>query len=347
MMSTSRKSRSLFFLFLNTCLCIALLGGCSLKMPSLFKKSTPISDLPAEALFIDKDEIYNQTLKLIQSAKSSIYVQQAEFDDHDPQLIQLLMNKSQAGLDVRILLDQWQTINQSTRDQLKSQNVSIQFYPAQKGQIDHTKYLIIDHSTALIYGPSWTAAGLQAHDLAVELTGKSAWRTATLFSKDWEFATTASLPVPQTTTLPDDNIIIATNANVKQQLTEQISSSKNSILIAVPEISDADLIQALLDASEKVPEVHLILDREVMTSNAPASLAKLKSKNIQIRYYPREPQLGLRLAVFDNACFILTSFDWTRNAFVTHHEFSITVPSPAASAKLGDLFQQDWAKSTE
>ena len=340
-----RKNKSpcfiLIFLFLLS-LAGFLLSGCTYRIPWLSSAPRPVSDLPAEAVLVDGAAIYDRTLQLIQSAQNSVYVQQAEFDDL--QLMSLLAAQSQAGIDVRILLDQWQGVNRTTLDHLKSQNVSIQFYPAQRGQINHTKYVIIDCKKAIIYGPSWTAAGWQAHDASVELSGKSAWKTAAAFASDWELTTTGSLPVPQTTDLPEDNIIVARNTNVKQQLNAEISASKESIRIAIPEISDPDLIQALLDASEKLPEVCLILDREAML-DAPASLEKLMSKNIQIRYFPSEPRLGLRVAVFDNTCFILSSFDWTRNAFVTNHEFSVTVPSPAASAKLGDLFQQGWEKS--
>lgn len=338
------KIKFLFSTFLLLILSILLLSGCSLKFPELFPEPILISNLPAEALHIDKDAIYNRTVTLIESAQTSIYVQQAEFDD--PQLIQLLLAKSQAGVDVRVLLDQWQRENWATLDQLKSQNVSIQYYPAQKGQINHTKYLIVDQNVAMIYGPPWTVNGFQAHDLAVELSGKSAWKTAGLFSTDWEFTTTFPLDVAETSTLPNDNLILAKNANVKQQLSDKISASTKSIWIEIPELSDSDLIQALIDAYAKGLDVRLILDKAVM-SKSPVTLEKLTSNNIPIRYFPTETPLGMHLAIFDNSTFLLSSSEWTRSSFVTNHEFSITVPSPLASTKLGVMFNQDWEKSTE
>ncbi len=344
--STMLKPRfvsPIFFLLLFSML---LISGCSFKPSKLFPEPVPISDLPAEVLFIDKDAIYNRTLTLIQSAQTSIYVEQAEFDD--PGLVQLLLTKSRAGIDVRILLDQWQKVNRVTLDLLKSENVSIQFYPAQKGQINHTKYLIVDQNVAMIYGPPWTADGLLAHDLAVELSGKSAWKTANLFSKDWEFTTTFPLNVPKTSSLPDDMIVLATSAKIKQQLVEQISASTKSIWIEISEITDTDpdIIQALIDAAEKGRDIRLILDR-ALVSKTPTTLEKLKVKNITIRYFPSQTPLGMHLAIFDNSSFLLSSSNWTRYSFVAYHEFSITVPSPLASAKLGAMFNQDWEKSTE
>ncbi|MDR3540014.1 MAG: phosphatidylserine/phosphatidylglycerophosphate/cardiolipin synthase family protein [Desulfosporosinus sp.] len=321
-----------------------LLSGCAIRIPKLSPKVAPISNLPSDALFLDKDAIYNRTYSLIESAQSSIYVEQAEFDD--PRLIQLLLAKSRSGIDVRILLDQWQKVNRSTLDELKSQNVSVQFYPAQKGQIDHTKYLIVDQNLALIYGPPWTAEGLSAHDLAIELSGRSAWKAATLFSKDWEFTTTFPLTVAKTSPLPEDNIVLAINANVKQQLSEEISTSTKSIWIENSEITEPDLIQDLIDAAAKGRDVRLIVDQA--TANiTPVTLENLKAKGVQVRYFPSQQELGMHLAVFDNSSFLLSSSGWTRVSFVANHEFSITVPSPTASAKLGQIFNQDWERSTK
>ncbi|SDG84996.1 phospholipase D-like domain-containing protein [Desulfosporosinus hippei] len=338
------KRNSIISIFLLLTFNILFISGCTIKVPDLFPEEIAISDLPAEALFIDKDSIYNQTVRLIESAQSSIYVEQAVFDD--PNLIQLLIAKSSSGVDVRILLDQWQKANRTTLDQLKSQNVSVQFYPAQKGQINHTKYLIIDHRRALIYGPTWTAEGFQAHDLAVELNGRSAWKAATLFSKDWAFTTTLPLDVSKTSSLPEDNIILATNANVRQQLLDHISSSTKSIWIETTEVTEPDLKQALIDAAAKGCDVRLILDR-TLTTKTPVTLEELSLSGVKIRYYPSQSQLGLNLALFDSTAFVLSSSGWTRYSFLANHEFSITVPSPVATNKLVTMFNMDWEKSSE
>lgn len=336
------KRNSILLIFLLLFISMIFLSGCSIKIPELFPEEVSVSNLPAEALFIDKDAIYSKTVKVIESAQSSIYVEQATFDD--PALIQLLITKSRAGIDVRVLLDQWQKVNRTTLDQLKSQNVSIQFYPAQKGQINHTKYLIVDQKHALIYGPAWTTEGFQAHDLAVELTGQSAWKAAGLFSKDWAFTTTLPLDVPKTSTLPEDNIVLATNANVRQQIIDHISSSTKTIWIESTELTDPDLKQALIDASVKGCDVRLILDQS-LTTKTPVTLEDLSSNGVKIRYYPS--QLGMNLALFDSSTFLLSSPGWTKYSFLADHEFSITVPSPVASNQLVTMFNQDWEKSSE
>lgn len=337
--------RSVFLAIVLLLFIIMVLSGCTFRIPKLLsEKKAPISNLSTQALLIDKNNIYNKTLSLIESAQSSIYVEQAVFDD--PRLIQLLLTKAHSGIDVRILLDQWQKVNHATLDQLKLQNVSVQFYPAQKGQIDHTKYVVVDQKRALIFGPPWTVDGFAAHDLAVELTGRSAWKTASLFSKDWEFTTTLPLSVAKNSPLPEDNIVLATNANVKEQLSEMISGSTKTIWIEIPEITDSDLILGLTNMAAKGRDVRLILDRSTASEN-PDVVKLLSSKGIQVRYYPNQPTLGMHLAIFDNSSFILSSSSWTHSSFITNHEFSVTIPSPTASTKLSEMFKTDWSKSTE
>lgn len=342
------KRKFIVSVFILLLFCSIVISGCSIKIPNLFPKEVSISDLSSEALLFDKDAIYNRTLSMIQSAQKSIYVEQFAIDD--PQLIELLLAKSRSGIDVHILLDQWQKTNRSTLDFLKSQNVSIQFYPAQKGQVNHTKILVVDQDKAIVYGPSWTATGLATHDLAVELSGKAAWKTASIFLKDWTETTTLELELVDGDSLKDDHITLARNTNVKQQLSSQIEASKSSIWIENAELTDPDLVQALLDAAVKGLDVRLIGDRDVYTDNPKTlatTLATLKTGGVKVRYYPEQPSLGMRLAIFDGSSFVMGSSVWTEYAFLANHEFSITVPSPVASKKLTEIFNQDWAISAE
>lgn len=338
------KRNSFLSLVIILSLSVLFLSGCTLKLPKFFPEEIPVSNLPAESLFIDQEAIYQQTIDLINSAQTSIYAEQAVFDD--PQLIQMLISKSQAGVDVRVLLDQWQKVNRPTLDQLKSQNISVQFYPAQKGQYNHTKYLVVDQKRALIYGPAWTAESFRSHDLAVELSGWAAWKTASVFSIDWEFTTTFPLDVEKSSPLPDDNITLAKNANVRQQLSDHIQASTKSIWIEATEMTDPDLKEALMTAAENGCDVRLILESSLITKT-PVTLEDLSAKGVQIRLYPSEPPLGMNLAIFDGSAFILTSSGWTKYSFLANHEFSVTVPSPAATKKLVDMFSRDWEKSSE
>lgn len=319
--------------------------GCSSHLTHIFKKEAVVSNLPASAVISDGANIQKETVSLLQSAQKSIYIEQALFDD--PALLNILIAKARAGVDVKVLLDQWQTANKQTLDTLKNQNISVQFYPARKGQYDQVKLLVVDQNNALIYGPTWTAKNWQAsHDIAVELTGYSAWWSASVFAKDWAFTTTLTLNVSKTSDLPDDNITLATNANLKQQISAAIQQASKTIWIESAEVSDPDTVQALIDAAAKGKDVRLILDQSSAKST-PVTIDKLKSGGVKIRYYKSANNLkfNLHTGIFDEETFILTSSDWTYYTFVINHEFSVTVPSPTATAKLTSIFNQDWSNA--
>ncbi|MHB1651247.1 MAG: phospholipase D-like domain-containing protein [Desulfitobacteriaceae bacterium] len=332
-----------------TIVSILMTTGCSTHLTQIFKKSAAVSNLPPDSLFLDGSAIQKETLALLDSAQKSIYVEQFVFDD--PILLDVIIRKARAGLEVKILLDQWQRTNKATLDTLKNQNVSVQFFPARKGQYDHVKLLVVDQSKAMIYGPAWTSSSWQqtTRDLSVELSGRSAWWTASVFARDWEFTTTLSLNVPKTSTLSDDHITLATNANIKQQISERILQSNKAIWVESAEVSEQETIQALIDAAAKGRDVRLILDPEVAKATPVIGerIEKLKAGGVKIRYFKSSDKqsFNMHVAIFDKQSFILTSSDWSYYTFVNNHEFSITVPSLTATTKLISVFNQDWANS--
>ncbi|MBP1760417.1 MAG: phosphatidylserine/phosphatidylglycerophosphate/cardiolipin synthase [Firmicutes bacterium] len=201
---------------------------------------------------------------------------------------------------------------------------------------------------ALIYSSPWTAGGFAAHTMSVLLTGKSVWKLAGIFNRDWQFTTTLSLDIPKTTDLPEDNILLATNANVKQQLIEQIAGSQKSVWAIVSQVTDQDIIQAFIDAANKGRDVRIILDPGIMPANWPETIEKLKASGIQLRYFklPTNKPLELNVGIFDGGTFISSSSGWGYKSFVMNHELSLTAPAPEATLELIKHFDQDWQSSS-
>jgi cardiolipin synthase len=237
-----RKRFSLFTIII--CL---FLTGCSLDIKSLFvKEEAPtISNLSTESLYFDGQKAREKTKELISSAQESIYIEQKIFSD--PDLKELIISKASSGVQIKILLDQFQTPNKSTLSEFKSNNISVQYYPAQKGQTNEVKILVVDLKEAMVYSFPWTEEGFASHNLAVNVTGRSAYKLATVFNKDWVFTTTLSLDIPKNSDLEEDNIIVATDANVKNQLLNQIKKSTNSIWLTASHITDQDIAQAIIE----------------------------------------------------------------------------------------------------
>ncbi|SHN82561.1 phospholipase D-like domain-containing protein [Desulfitobacterium chlororespirans] len=336
------------FLPLILILCL-FLTGCSLDIKSLFVKDeeVPLSNLSAEALYFDGKTAREKTKELITSAQKSIYVEQKIFSD--PELKALIIQKAASGIEIRILLDQFETPNKTTLNEFKSNNISVQYYPAQKGQTNEAKFLIVDLREAMVYSFPWTEKGFNSHNLAVHLSERSAWKLAsTVFNRDWIFTTTLSLDIPKTTELTEDNISVLANTNIKQKLLDQIQKSTTNIWIIVSHVTDSDILQALIDAAAKGVDIKLIVDSGIMPKSYQNDIESLQAAGVQIRYYDSSahPPLEINLGIFDRQTFTLSSSGWGYKAFVMNHEVAIAAPSPAASQELIVKFDQDWLNSS-
>jgi len=326
------------------CLCLALLiSGCA-NIKSLFQDDeVHYASLPPEALMYDGKTILEETKRLITSAEKAIFIEQKLFNHQE--LCNLILQKAKSGVEIRILLNQ-SAANRDIQEKFKSNNISAHFYPIQKGQTNNVKLMIVDYDQAIIYGAPWTPDDFNSHTLAVKITGKAARTATTVFTRDWRYTTTLDLEIPESNSLVDDYLILATNANVKQQILTRINSSKTSIDIEVAELSDSDILNALVDAKSKGLEIRVIIDAQTQRSNpTPKSLAKLTEAGIDVKFYQQDQPFARNIAIFDNTTFIFSSSGWTYNAFVMNHEFSITAPSPAATESLAQAFAEDWSKA--
>ncbi|MEL1135264.1 phosphatidylserine/phosphatidylglycerophosphate/cardiolipin synthase family protein [Desulfitobacterium sp. THU1] len=335
--------------FLPIILILSLfLTGCSINIKNLFVKENdaPVSNLAAEALYFDASSARAKTIELIDSAQKSIYIEQKIFSD--AALKELIIKKATSGIEVRILLDQFETPNKATLNEFKSQNISVQYYPARKGQTNEVKFLIVDLKEAIVYSFPWTSEGFKTHNLAVSLTGRSVAKLANVFNRDWIFTTTLSLDLPQETALVEDSIVVAANVNVKAQILDHIQKSEKTIWTTVSHATDTEIVNAFIEAAAKGLDVKLIVDSNIMPSSYPETLLKLQDAGVQLRYYnsQAQPSLDLNYGIFDGNTFIFSSSGWGYKAFVMNHELSITVPSPTATQELITQFDQDWGNSS-
>lgn len=332
------------FIAIIMLLCL-FLTGCSIDIKSLFvkEKEGPISNLSRESLLFDGNAVRSKTIDLINSATESIYIEQKIFADEN--IKNLIIKKAGTGVEIRILLDQFETPNRAVLNELKSHNISIQFYPAQKGQTNEVKFLIVDLREALVYSHPWTESGFQAANFAVHLTGRSVHKLATaVFNRDWSFTTTLALDIPKESDLPEDNITVAKNTNVKSQLFAQVKNSKESIWAIVNNVTEPETVSLFEEAAANGLDIRLIVDSSNMPTNWPSTLQKLEDSGVEIRYFKsvKDLPLGMNLAIFDGTTFLHTSSGWSYKSFVMNQELSLTVPSPTATESLIEVFDQYW-----
>jgi len=325
---------------------IPTMSGCSKIFSfSADEESNPVSNLPAGAIYINGAAIRPLTLNVINQAKQSIYIELSSLNDQE--IIHLLITKARSGVEVRLLLDQWQRDNTSTIKTLKNENISVQYYPAEKGQFQRVRYMVIDHKTAVFYGSDWTTKGFDAHSMAVKLSGDSVGVMDKSFGKDWTYTTTMSLDLPDTYDLPEDNVTFAITVNVKQQLLNLINAATSEIRIETEQLSESDTIDALVEAKKRGCNVKVIVSLSSAITS-PDAIQELKDAQIELRYYnqPDKKTMGANFGIFDQTTLFVSNSAWTYYSFVINHEGSLTVPSPAVAKKVTALFDEEWANST-
>ncbi|NLL51658.1 MAG: phosphatidylserine/phosphatidylglycerophosphate/cardiolipin synthase family protein [Peptococcaceae bacterium] len=325
---------------------IVTVSGCGIILPFAKDKAPDrVSDLSAGSIFIDANEIRSQTIALLNNAQRAIFIELSALDD--PEIIDLIINRSHQGVEVRILLDQWQRENAQTVKNLKNQNISVQYYPAQKGQYHRLRYMVIDYQVAVFYGQDWLQKFANTHTLAIKLTGNTAWSLAKSFAKDWQYTTTLALELPETINLPEDNISLALNGKVKQQILYAINQSTTDIYAEVEQISETETVQALIAAKQRGCRVRLLLSPSC-AEGTPNTIKALKEAQIEVRYFKSTDNktMNFNVGVFDNKTLIMSNSSWSYNTFVINHEGSLSIPSPHAVNKINSVFEQDWENST-
>jgi phosphatidylserine/phosphatidylglycerophosphate/cardiolipin synthase-like enzyme len=342
--SSNAKHHHHFLRALSLILCCAAgLGGCATP---IFKHEPPPSPLTGEALLID-DDVYNQALHLIHSANHTLYIEQMALDD--PVILNEIITKAQAGVEIRILLDRWQPENGPTITLLKNNNISAQYYPTEKGQYHRQKLIIADNETALFLSTPWTDSPSLFSSLALIVTGDTVQKALDMFARDWQYTTTLGLNSARTADKPStepERVTLTSTVGMKNLILSYIESACQTIDLETQQLSgDEDIISALAAAQKRGCKVRIILDSSCLETT-PNTLKTLADVHIEYRYFNTPGKiLSRNFAVFDTHSLVYTSSAWTYNTFVINYEGALAVPSPAAAQKGADIFQLDWESS--
>lgn len=245
-------------------------------------------------------------LKSLSSANHSIYL--SIYSLTDPQVIDMLSKKAEAGLDVQVLVDQKQTKSLTKKISKKVKIVTLK----QKGLM-HQKIFLID-DIIFVGSTNLTLTSLRMHDnlmagfyfpsfskcLKKELMIQS---DGIVFSQPNLF---------KFYTLP--------NRSALDQILSLINSAKSSIKIAMFTFTHPKVLEALSYAKDRGVQIHVILDY-LSHKGASKKLAKSLGKlNIRVSHNRGIQMMHHKLAIIDNYTIIMGSTNWTKSAFEKNQE---------------------------
>ncbi|MEB3285421.1 MAG: phosphatidylserine/phosphatidylglycerophosphate/cardiolipin synthase family protein [Candidatus Sericytochromatia bacterium] len=358
---------------------------------------------PATAeVYIDAGEIMPAVFQALQEARDSIWMDLFLLGGSEGlKLAELLVAKSHQGLDVRIIHDPGYGLAGAAHAQivpviryLLAHGVQVRSYPlaymprrrghplANRFQIDHNKFLIVDRRTAMVGTMNLIDLGVMNHDVYVKVQGDVAHELAAIHSATWQLRgskppvfSPSQTPVPQNYHLlklgegaalaaPPNATARVTKTDIDQQdtktlLIEAIEESKKSVDIAIFEFGDVDVAQALIQAYQRGVAVRVLADRNANyhkyldafknlrlygTPNL-LTVSLLHQAGVPTKWYvPQlaDQELHMKLALFDGERAMVGSTNFTQQAFTTFRETNLDLKSPRVVEKLELMFQKDW-----
>lgn len=343
-------------------------------------------------LFIDAAEILPAVYQTIQSATTSIHLDLFLLGGAEGRkLAEVLVAKAKQGVDVRLIHDPGYGLSGVARQQivpviayLQSQGIAVKSFPikllerrkghplANKFQIDHNKFIVVDRHTALIGTMNLIDVGVMNHDVFVRFTGEPAAELQAIHDATWKLK---SPKVPdfrrdetakrKVQSAPDAMArIVKTDIDqqtTKKVLLEGIKAAKKSVHFAIFEFGDMDVAKALVDAYKRGVDVRVLADKNANyakyldafknidlygTPNL-ATMNHLRAAGVPVKWYvpqTEDQELHMKVAIFDGERAIVGSTNFTYQAFKTFRETSIDIVGGNVPARLSAMWAQDWEK---
>lgn len=341
-------------------------------------------------LFIDAQEILPAVYQTLSSAKTSIAMDVFLLGGAEGRkLAELLVAKAKEGVDVRLIHDPGFGLSGVAAEQvrptiayLQSQGVAVKAYPlkymprrhghplANKFQIDHNKFFIVDGTTAMIGSMNLIDIGVMNHDVYARVTGEPARELQAIHDATW------GLKGPKTPDFrrapaPTRKVQAATESmariiktDIDQQTTkkillEDIANAKKSVHIAIYEFGDLDIANALIAAYKRGVDVRVLADKnghygkyldafkKLKLYGTPnlSTMTRLREAGVPVKWFvpaTDDQEIHMKVAVFDGERAIVGSTNFTWQAFNTFRETSLEVVGPAVAPRLDAQWQQDW-----
>jgi len=333
-------------------------------------------------LLLDGEAFFSRFEEAVSAAERSVSLRMYIFDNDDfaVSVGELLKQRSNAGIETKVLLDGIGTVVSTIEEQEslpreheppksvrkfleKGSKVDVRQSQNPWFTGDHAKTAIIDNEVAFTGGMNIAREyRYDWHDLMLELRGpvvdvlqqefEKAWAHAGVFG-DFAYARAALRRRPE----PADNagypvrtlFTRTENAEIYRVQRKAIRRAQRYIYVQNPYFTDDVMLYELARARKRGVDVRVIIpletDRGLITRNNVLAANALLRNGVRVFIYPGMSHV--KAAVFDDwAC--LGSANWDRWSFYLNKELNIATSEPSVVRALReDLFEQDFATAVE
>jgi len=294
-------------------------------------------------LIVEPDDGLGPVLEFIGSAQASLLIKQFTFTDES--LIDAVIARKQAGVDVRVMLNAARSggdrANDETFERFSAAGIAVQ-WANPKFYVTHEKSMVVDEKTALVATFNMCLKYFTAtRDYGVIIDDPvHVAQIVEVFNADWNH---------------DDWVpsvyegLLWSNSNSRYHMARFIDSATHRIDVQHPKFVDAVILDHLAAAVERGVKVHVLCGGRHGISEGDvldtfASLRTLRRFGAKV-HKQKNLRVHAKLMIVDDERALVGSMNIDRSAFDLRRELGITVTEPAVVARLKEVFERDWELS--
>lgn len=281
-------------------------------------------------------------LGAIKGAKKSVHMTMYLLTKSE--VIQALIERKQAGKDVKVILNKSFPTNGGDNtgafNTLQSAGVAVRWAPSAY-TFTHSKTIIVDSEKVLIMTMNLTKSSAQTNReyIATNTDPEDVAVVEQLFAADFD---------NKAVKVESKLVVSPTEANIvepRAQLAALIGSAKTSLDVETQTLSDRTVVDAIVAAHEAGVAVRVVLSGEATVTPAQAeAITKLKSSGVAVRSL-KDPDIHAKVIVVDGETVFVGSQNMTATGLTQNREVGVITDAPGEASKVRQIIDGDFAKA--
>jgi phosphatidylserine/phosphatidylglycerophosphate/cardiolipin synthase-like enzyme len=294
----------------------------------------------SQRLIVEPDDGLEPVREFINSAQNSLLIKQFTFTE--PSLIAAVIDRKNAGVDVRVMLNAQRSggdrANDQTHQQFQAAGVAVQ-WSNPKFYVTHEKSIVVDGKAALVatFNLMEKYFTLTRDYGVITDNPHHVAQIVEVFNADWEHldwdcGANAGL--------------LWSNSNSRFHMAQFIDSATHRLDVQHPKYVDAVILERLAAAADRGVKVHVLCGGKHGISewdilDTFASLRTLKRFGVKV-HKQKNLRVHAKLLVVDDERALVGSMNIDRSAFDLRRELGITTNDPAIVGRLKEVLDSDW-----
>jgi phosphatidylserine/phosphatidylglycerophosphate/cardiolipin synthase-like enzyme len=291
-------------------------------------------------LIVEPDDGLDPVREFIESAQSSLLIKQFTFTEES--LIQAVIDRKKAGVDVRVMLNAQRSggdrANDDTYKAFQNAGIAVQ-WSNPKFYVTHEKSIVVDEKAALVatfnlclkYFTLTRDYGIITHD------PYHVKQIVEVFNADWDQLDWNCAAYEG---------LLWSNSNSRYHMAQFIDLAKERLDIQHPKYVDAVILERIAAAADRGVKVyvlcggrHGISEWDILDTFA--TLRTLKRFGVKV-HKMKNLRVHAKLIVVDDEQALVGSMNIDRSAFDLRRELGIMIGDQPTVARLKEVFNTDW-----